>query len=361
MSLLFRDQPADGESRPLSARTFLVRLLPPVILVPLILGWLRLEGEKAGLYSTNVGVALMVILTIGLLSLLVLLTARALHRVDTERSVINQALRTSEERARLVIDSAYDAFIAMDANGVIIDWNLQAEKTFGFAGSQAIGRKLSDTIIPEPYRFRHQASLEHFLKTGEGPLLWRRVQITALRADGSEFPVELAISPVRWADTWVFNAFVHDISDWKTTDATQAIGEPVQSGNSGLRILLVEDHLSTRSSLGRLLESWGHSVAEAETLAQARQVLKAGSIDLLLTDVQLPDGLGSDLMKEVRETSPNLPGIALTGFDTAGHVNESFQAGFLLHFTKPIATEKLKSAIEEIAKARQRTGEGQRE
>jgi PAS domain S-box-containing protein len=296
-------------------------------------------------------------LTIGLLSLLVLLTARALHRVDTERSVINQALRTSEERARLVIDSAYDAFIAMDANGVIIDWNLQAEKTFGFAGSQAIGRKLSDTIIPEPYRLRHQAGLQHFLKTGEGPLLWRRVQITALRADGSEFPVEMAISPVRWADTWIFNAFVHDISDRKVTDAADAtaMAEPVQSGVSRLRILLVEDHLSTRSTLGRLLESWGHSVAEAETLAQARQVLKAGSIDLLLTDVQLPDGLGSDLMKEAHETSPNLPGIALTGFDTTGHVNESFQAGFLLHFTKPIATDKLKNAIAEIAKARTRS------
>src|SRR5207244_13465997 len=118
------------------------------------------------------------------------------------RAVAEHALRTMEERARLVIDSAYDAFIAMDAEGVIIDWNTEAEKIFGFPSSQAIGRKLSETIIPARHRERHQLGLQHFLKTGEGPLLGKRVEITALRADGGEFPVVLAISPVRWADTW---------------------------------------------------------------------------------------------------------------------------------------------------------------
>jgi PAS domain S-box-containing protein len=251
----------------------------------------------------------------------------------------------------------------MDANGVIIDWNPQAEKTFGFPSSQAVGRRLSETIIPERYRARHQLGLAHFLKTGEGPLLGKPVEITALRADGSEFPVELKISPVRWADTWIFNAFLHDIADRKERDAltvtkAEAAGPLAPSTAPGLRILLIEDHLNTRATLVQLLKSWGHSVDEAETLAQGRQLVKSQRFDLLLTDVELPDGVGSDLMREIRETSSVIPGIALTGFDAATYAAGSMEAGFLLHFTKPIATEKLKTAIEEIARAQQRSGQG---
>ena len=248
----------------------------------------------------------------------------------------------------------------MDAEGVIIDWNPQAEKTFGFPSSQAVGRKLSETIIPERDRARHRFGLEHFLKTGEGPFLGKRVEITALRADGTEFPVGLTISPVRWADTWIFNAFLHDITDRKEKDtlaATSAAAAtpPAPSIAPGLRILLIEDHFDTRATLVRLLKSWGHSVHEAETLAQGRQLVKSQRFDLLLTDVELPDGVGSDLMRKLRETSSAIPGIALTGFDAATYAAGSMEAGFLLHVTKPIATEKLKTAIEEIARAQQRS------
>lgn len=336
-------------------RTLLTRLLPAAILITLGLGWLRLQGEKAGFYGTTFGVALMVILAISLLTIFVWWTTRALNRAEFERAVAEHALRTSEQRARLVIESAYDAFIAMDAEGMIIDWNTEAEKIFGISSSQAIGRRLSETIIPERHRERHQAGLKHFLKTGEGPVLGKRLEITALRADNSEFPVVLAISPVRWADTWIFSAFLHEIPDRKEMDAAESAAPPVSEGPmaSGLRILLVEDHLRTRAALARLLESWGHSVQQADTLAQGRQLVRSQSFDLLLTDMALPDGEGSDLMREIRETSPATPGIAITGFDTHGSSAASMEAGFLLHFTKPIATEKLRVVIEEIAKAQQ--------
>ena len=87
--------------------------------------------------------------------------------------------------------------------------------------------------------------------------------------------------------------------------------------------------------------------------------MKSQRFDLLLTDVDLPDGAGSDLMREIRETSSAIPGIALTGFDAATYAAGSMEAGFLLHFTKPIATEKLKTAIEEIASSQQRSRQGQ--
>jgi PAS domain S-box-containing protein len=344
-------------SRSLS-RTLLPRLLPALIVIPIILGWLRLQGEKAGWYGPNTGVALMVLAMIVSLTALVCWTAATLNRADLERAAMDRALRTSEERARLVIESAHDAFIAMDGNGMIIDWNRQAEATFGLPSSQAIGRKLSETIIPERYRQQHEAGLKHFFKTGEGPLLRKTVRITALRADGTEFPVELAISPIQWADTWIFNAFLHEITDRNVVDAINAtLAEPsIPSTAPGLRILVVEDHENTRTSLARLLEGWGHLVDQAAGVVEAREVLKTRHPDLLLTDVQLPDGLGSDLMRELREVSPGSAGIALTGLDSAGSVDQSFQAGFLLHFTKPIATDKLRNALEKIAAARRPAG-----
>ncbi len=363
MSTLSRKIPSDlGSTAPIR-RILLTRLLPAVIVIPLVLSWLRLQGERAGFYSASFGVSLMVVSTIVVLSIFVWCTVRALNRADVERAVAEHALRTSEQRARLVIESAYDAFIAMDADGVIIDWNPQAEKTFGFPSSQAVGRKLSETIIPERHRTRHRLGLEQFLKTGEGPLIGKPVEITALRADGSEFPVGLTISPVRWADTWIFNAFLHDITDRKEKDALTATGAaaptpPAPSVAPGLRILLIEDHLNTRATLVRLLKSWGHSVHEAETLAQGRQLMKSQHFDLLLTDVELPDGTGSDLMREIRGTTSAIPGIALTGFDAATYAAGSMEAGFLLHVTKPIATEKLKTVIEEIARSQQRSKHG---
>ena len=341
------------------SRTLFTRLLPAVIVIPLVLAWLRLQGQRAGFYSAGFGVTLMVVATIGLLSVFVWWTARALNRTDAERVVAEHALRTSEHRARLVIESAYDPFIAMDANGVIIDWNRQAEKTFGLPSSQAIGRRLIETIIPERDRERHRSGLEQFLKTGESPLIGRRVEITAIRADGSEFPVGLTISPVPWADTWIFNAFIHDLADRKEMDASAAPGAvapppPAPLIAAGLRILLVEDQFNTRAALVRLLKSWGHAVGEAETLAEGRELVKSQHFDLLLTDVELPDGAGTDLMREIQKTSPATPGIALTGFDEATYAAGSMEAGFLLHITKPIATEKLKTVIEEIARSQRK-------
>jgi PAS domain S-box-containing protein len=129
-----------------------------------------------------------------------------------ERQRAEQALRTSEERARLVVDTAYDAFIAIDARGLVTDWNSQAEKTFGWSRQEALGRLLQEMIIPPPYREAHDQGLRHFLATGEGPVLNKHIELSAVHRNGQEFPVELTISPLRLGQTYVFNAFVRDIS-----------------------------------------------------------------------------------------------------------------------------------------------------
>ena len=133
-----------------------------------------------------------------------------------------KAIIESEMRLRLTIDTALDAVISADSNGVITDWNAQAETIFGRTRSEAIGQALDKTIIPEQYRDAHRQGLAHFLKTGEGPVLNARIEIAALRSDGTEFPVELAIVPVQSQATVSFSAFVRDITAQKQAETERS-------------------------------------------------------------------------------------------------------------------------------------------
>jgi two-component system cell cycle sensor histidine kinase/response regulator CckA len=130
-----------------------------------------------------------------------------------ERSRAADEVRTSAARLKAILDAALDAVITMDGDGVIRSWSPQAERMFDWPASDAIGRKLSGTIIPAKYRDAHERGLAHFLATGAGPVLNRRVEITGLRRDGREIPVELAITPMRLEGAWLFSAFVRDISE----------------------------------------------------------------------------------------------------------------------------------------------------
>jgi PAS domain S-box-containing protein len=129
-----------------------------------------------------------------------------------------EAWRKAEERIRLMVDSALDAVVAMDADGMITGWNQQAEVIFGWTRSEALGRRMSETIIPIQYRLSHETGLRDFFKTGQGRVLNRRTEITAVRRDGSEFPVELTIIPLKFGDSWTFSSFIRDISDRKRAE-----------------------------------------------------------------------------------------------------------------------------------------------
>ncbi len=153
----------------------------------------------------------------------------------TERRQAEEALRAGEEYARRIVDAAYDAFVAMDQNGVITGWSRRAEETFGWPREEAVGRPLAETIIPKQYRDAHRRGLKHFLATGEGPVLNRVVGITAVRRDGTEFPVELTISPLKVGGKYVFTAFVRDITQRKQAeDRLKRYAEDLEAANREL-------------------------------------------------------------------------------------------------------------------------------
>ncbi|MGR9100082.1 MAG: PAS domain S-box protein [Gammaproteobacteria bacterium] len=143
---------------------------------------------------------------------------RGVDRDITARKHFEDALIDSEKRNRLIVESALNAIVLMDSYGIVTDWNHQAVQMFGWKEEEALGRRLDELIIPERYRAAHRKGLENFLHTGTGPILNKRIEHTALRADGSEFPVEISISPLKLGNSYIFSGFIHDISSRKKAE-----------------------------------------------------------------------------------------------------------------------------------------------
>src|SRR5437667_11924968 len=112
-------------------------------------------------------------------------------RIDEQ----TRALAESEKRKSAMLDSALDCIITMDQDGRIVDFNPAAEKLFGYRKADIAGKTVAETIIPERLRSAHAQGLARFKKTGEGPVLGRRLELPARRADGAELPVRLTFTP----------------------------------------------------------------------------------------------------------------------------------------------------------------------
>ncbi|CAA9340547.1 MAG: diguanylate cyclase/phosphodiesterase (GGDEF & EAL domains) with PAS/PAC sensor(s) [uncultured Gemmatimonadetes bacterium] len=130
-----------------------------------------------------------------------------------EREEAQEGLRQNEERTRRIVESAHDAFVAIDASGVVVDWNAQAERTFGWRREEAYESRLADLIIPPARREEHLRGMEELLSTGEGSFLNRRVELEAMHRDGTVFPVEMTVAAVPVAGSRIVTAFIHDISE----------------------------------------------------------------------------------------------------------------------------------------------------
>jgi PAS domain S-box-containing protein len=159
-----------------------------------------------------------------LLVLLLWSTARlrAEHRQAQQESAwaraAEAALLQSQERNRAIVDTALDGVITIDAAGIVTDWNAQATAIFGWTREEALGRLLSEMIIPAREREAHALGIREYLKTGVGPILNRRLEISAQHKDGREFPVELSVSPARIGEAYIFSAFIRDITDRRRTE-----------------------------------------------------------------------------------------------------------------------------------------------
>lgn len=143
---------------------------------------------------------------------------RGVFKNITARKLAEKEIENSAKRLKTFIHSGPDAVIVIDENQEILEWNPRAEKIFGFTAEEVIGSSLAATIIPPQYRQAHNRGMAHFLKTGEGPVLNKTIEITALHKMGHEFYINLSVSNVKLDGQWIFIAFLSDISDRKKTE-----------------------------------------------------------------------------------------------------------------------------------------------
>ena len=159
----------------------------------------------------------------GRLERLVPAVTRALAEAEARRGrrQVDEQLNESQSRKAAVLDSVLDCIITVNANGVVLEFNAAAERTFGYTKAQAIGRALADLIIPVQFRKSYDAALSGLAAGADSSLLGRLIQLTAMRADGAEIPVEVAITAVGAGAAAVFTGVLRDITARQLAEATR--------------------------------------------------------------------------------------------------------------------------------------------
>jgi len=228
------------------------------------------------------------------------------QHAQQERALAREAetsLRESEAHTRRIVEMALDGFVGMDAAGFITEWNVQAEQMFGWSRQEAIGRLLSDTIIPAQHREAHERGLRHFLATGTGPILNRRIEITGAHRDGHEIPIELAISPaLGQGGAYTFSAFVRDISVRKQTEEqSRMYQEELQRLNEALdkRVQVRTQELAAvnESSLAEVAER----MQTEASLENSREALQKLALQLLRVQEDERRRISRDLHDDINQ------------------------------------------------------------
>jgi PAS domain S-box-containing protein len=142
--------------------------------------------------------------------------------VTTQRKS-ERVLRVSEARKAAILDTALDCIVTIDHRGRIIEFNPACERTFGYSRAEVIGREMGELLVPPALRQQHRDGLARYISTGEAKVLNRRIELTAMRSDGAEFPVELAITRITGDGEPVFTGYLRDISDRKRAEERQRL------------------------------------------------------------------------------------------------------------------------------------------
>ncbi len=252
-----------------------------------------------------------------------MLIALIVHIMQSERIAFEEALIASETKLRAVIDGALDAIVSINAAGEIVEFNPAAERIFAYQRDEVIGKSLSEVMIPPSSREAHRKGHQQFTATGKNRLFNQRIELVAMRSDGTEFPVELTLTSVESEDAPLVTGFIRDITVQKNAEDEinkLAFYEPL-TGLPNRRLFLDRlnqafAHSAREKNCGAILfidldnfkalnDTRGHAVGD-KLLIQVSERIKAQ-----LREYDTVSRLGGDEFVILLQNLNNKPDIAL--------------------------------------------------
>ncbi|PPC98043.1 MAG: sensor domain-containing diguanylate cyclase [Methylotenera sp.] len=182
-----------------------------VIVLSSIAVWLTSQGA-GNFYSHNISEGVFSLWTFMVALVVTMLLISALQ---SERNLALKTIQKHDKKLRAVIDGAFDAILTIDTAGLLVEFNPAAERIFGYKKDEVIGKLMSELIIPARYRTAHHVGHQQYAMSGVKHIFNQRIEMVAMRADGSEFPIELTLTALKDADLSLVTGFVRDISEQK--------------------------------------------------------------------------------------------------------------------------------------------------
>jgi PAS domain S-box-containing protein len=179
-----------------------------------------------------------------------------------ERRSVEEVMRQSEALRGAVLESALDCVITMNHEGLIVEFNPAAERTFGYRRADAVGNALADLIIPPPMRAQHAEGMKLYLETGESKILGKRLELTGMRADGSEFPVELSVTRIGVQEPPMFAGHLRDLTARREREeSVQRLAAIVEHSNDAVVAVMAGGEIMAWNPAAERL--YGYTAEEA--------------------------------------------------------------------------------------------------
>jgi PAS domain S-box-containing protein len=209
-----------------------------------------------------------------------------------ERHLAMQALRESELRKSAILQTSLDAIVTIDHTSRILEFNPAAEGTFGYTRDQAVGRDMPELLIPARFREAHYQGMQRYLATGVGRVIGQRVELAAIRADGSEFPIELAITRIPVEGPPIFTAYLRDITERRRAEEDlRTAKEAAELANQAKSDFLASMSHELRTPLNAII---GYSEMLEEEAEHSR-------LDLFTSDLRKIHGAGKHLLTLIND------------------------------------------------------------